>query len=54
MPFCTCKELSTTSIENESFEARYLNWIRNSKVIKIFPDQHADLLRCLFTEDSLK
>ena len=26
----------------------------NSKTIKICPNQHADLLRFLFTEDSLK
>ena len=43
-PFCICKELSST----------YLYQIRNSKAIGISPNQHPDLLRFLFTEDSLK
>ena len=36
------------------FEASYLYWICNSKAIEICPNQHADLLRIVFTEGSLK
>ena len=53
-PFCVCKELSTTSIGKEIFEVSYLYWIYNSKAFKICPNQHADLLRIVFTKDSLK
>ena len=52
--FCVCKELSTASIGNEIFEVNYLYQICNSKAIEICSNQHADLLRSLFTEDSLK
>ena len=43
-------------MENKIFEESYLYlyYICNSKTIKICPNQHADLLRFLFTEDSLK
>ena len=41
-------------LENEVFESSYLYWICNSKAIEICPNQHADLLRIDFTEDSLK
>ena len=41
-------------LENEIFEASYLHWIYNSKAFEICPNQHADLLRIVFTEDSLK
>ena len=36
------------------FEANFLYYICNSKAIEICPNLHADLLRFLFTEDSLK
>ena len=52
--FCVCKELGTTSMDNEIFEASSLYWRCNSKTIKICPNQYADLSRFLFTEDSLK
>ena len=48
------KELNTTSIGKWNFEVSYLYQICNSKTIKICPNRHADLLRFLFTEDSLK
>ena len=51
-PFCVCKELSTLLLENEIFAASYLYKISNSKAINIFPNQHADLHRIPFTEDS--
>ena len=43
-------------MENEVFEAIYLYYIIKFNIIaiKISPDQHAGLLRFLFTEDSLK
>ena len=41
-------------MENEIFEASYLYQICNSKAIEIYRNQHADLLRYLFAEDSLK
>ena len=41
-------------MENEIFEASYLYYICNSKAVKICPNQYADLLRFLYTEDSLK
>ena len=54
MPFNVCKELSTTSVGKLNFLRNYLYQICNSKTIKIYPNQHAGLLRFLFTEDSLK
>ena len=51
--FCVCKELSSTLLEYEIFEAIYLYYICNSKAIKVSPNQHAGFLRLLFTEDSL-
>ena len=54
-PFCACKRLSTISIlVNENYKASYLYETCNSKTIKICPNQHADLLRFHFTEDSLR
>ena len=41
-------------LENEIFEVSYLYWIYNSKAFEICPNQHADLLRIVFTKDSLK
>ena len=41
-------------LENEIFEGGSLYYICNSKSIKIYPNQHADLHRIFFTEDSLK
>ena len=52
--FCVCKELSTLLLENEIFEASYLYWICNSKALEICSNEHADLFRIIFTEDSLK
>ena len=49
-PFWVCK--AQPLLENEISETTYL--IRNSKTIKICPKQPTDLLRFLFTEDSLK
>ena len=46
--FCVCEELSTTS------EEIYLYLICNSKAVEISTNQHAGLIRFLFTEDSLK
>ena len=54
MPFCVCKGLSTTSLENETFEASYLYLICFRKTINIYPNQNTNLLRFLFTEDSLE
>ena len=53
-PFYVCKELSTTSIGKWNFWSKLPYWICNSKAIGICPNQHADLLRFLFTENSLK
>ena len=50
---CVWKKLSTTCTGNWNFWSK-LYYICNSKTIKICPNQHADLLRFLFTEDSLK
>ena len=52
-PFCICKELTTTSTENEIFESS-LYWICNRKAFEICSNQHPDLLRIVLTEDSLK
>ena len=52
--FLVCKELSTTLLENEIFEAIYYYQICNSKTIKISPNQYAGLLKFFFTEDPLK
>ena len=48
--FWVCK--AQPLLENEISETTYL--IRNGKTIKISPKQPTDLLRFLFTEDSLK
>ena len=48
------KNLAQLLLENEIFEASFLYWICNNIALKICPNQHADLLRILFTEDSLK
>ena len=53
-PFFVCKELSKLLLENENFEARHLYWVCNSKAFEICQNQHADLLRIFFTEDSWK
>ena len=52
--FCVCKELSKRKLENETFKVSYLYWICNGKAFEICPNQHADPLRIVFTEDSLK
>ena len=39
------KDQAHILLENEVIEASYLYWICNSKVIKICPNHHADLLR---------
>ena len=41
-------------LESQIFETIYLYYIFNSKTSKISPNQHAGLLRFLFTEDYLK
>ena len=41
-------------LENEIFEAIYFYQICNSKALKISPNLHADLLRFIFTGDSLR
>ena len=41
-------------MENEIFEATYIYYICNSKAIKISPNQHAELLGFLYTEDYLE
>ena len=53
-PCCVCNELGITSIGNDIFEASYLHWICNGKTLKICLNQLADLLRFLFSKDSLK
>ena len=53
-PFVFAKNEAKLLLENEIFEASWLCWICNSKAIKICPNQHADLLRIFFTENSLK
>ena len=55
-PFVFAKNQAQPLLENEIFEVSYLNKICNSKTCnsKICPSQHADLLRFLLTEDSLK
>ena len=53
-PFCIYNELTQLLLENEFFEISYSYWICNSKAFEICPNQHADLLRIIFTEDSLK
>ena len=50
-PFCVCKELSTASIGKWNF---WRKLVKNSKTIKICQNQHAHLLKFLFTDDSLK
>ena len=39
---------------NDIFRGSYLHLICNSKAIKICPNQHAELLKFLFTDNSLK
>ena len=39
---------------NDIFGGSYLHVICNSKAIKICPNQHAELLKFLFTDNSLK
>ena len=41
-------------LENEIFEVIYLYQICISKTTEISPNQHADLFRIIFTENSLK
>ena len=53
-PFVFAKNNAQTLLENEMFETSYLYYICNSKTIKICPNQHANLLKFLFTTDSLK
>ena len=48
---CVHKILST-ALENKIYEVSYLYQICKSKTIKVCPNQHADLLRFLFTYDS--
>ena len=50
--FYVCKEL--ISIGKSNFWNKLLILICNSKAIKICSNQHADLLRSIFREDSLK
>ena len=52
--FCVSKELSTTSLENEIFEANYWYYISVCKTIKLCPDLHTHFLRFLFIENYLK
>ena len=52
-PFCVCKEKHNLYWKNKTFETTYVYQICISKTIKICPNQHTDLLRFLFTEDSL-
>ena len=52
--FVFCKEISTSIKDNEIFQAGYFYELCFSKTIEICPNQHADLLTFLFTEDSLK
>ena len=51
---CVYKELTTSSIGKWNFWSNLLYQICNSKAIEISPNQHAGVLRVLFTEDSLK
>ena len=51
-PFCVYKELSTTSTGKWNFEVSYLYLICISKTIKICLNQHTDLFRFLFSDDS--
>ena len=53
-PFLLGQNQAQPLFENEIFEGIYLYQVYNSKAIKISPNQHAGLLRILFTEDSLK
>ena len=54
-PFCVCKELSTTSFEKWYFWRKLpILAVYNSKTAKICPNQHAELIRLLFKEDSIK
>ena len=53
-PFCVWKKWAQIRFENKSFQTSYLWKICTSKTIKIWPNQHADLLRLLFTENSSK
>ena len=48
-PFVFSKNQAQFLLENETFEVSYLYQICNSKAIEISPNQHADLLRLLFT-----
>ena len=41
-------------LENKILKTCYLYDICNSQDIKVCPNQHQDLLRILFTNDSLK
>ena len=53
-PIFVCKELTKNLLENKIFGAIYLYKMCNKKTIEISQNQHGDLLRFLFTEDSLK
>ena len=53
-PFMFAKNQAQILLENEIFEVSCLYWICNSKAFEICSNQHADLLRIVFIEDSLK
>ena len=52
--FCVCKELNTTSVGQLNFRSKLLILDVLPKLSKFYPNQHTNLLRFLFTEDSLK
>ena len=52
-PFSVWKKICTTFIRKENFWSKLLTLVI-SKTMKICPNQHTDLLRFLFIEDSLK
>ena len=52
--FLYIKDLIQPLLENEVFEIRRLYCICKNETIKICQNQHADFLKFLFTEDSLK
>ena len=56
-PFVFAKNSAQPPLENEIFKVIYVitcNMLCNNKAIKISLNQHVDLFRFLFTEDSLK